>query len=131
MNRLYEIGLKESDVKNMIDACSVIIEMEDEEVENKINILKQIGCKDVHIKNILICNPWYLDRLDKDVLKLIDTLLKNKFECIHLLIDANPFILNLDSFEIEQYIKNKQAEGMELEDIVDELDANPILFQEM
>jgi len=131
MNSLYELGIKESDVNNMIEVCPNILVMFDEEIDEKINILKQIGCQDKHIRNILVCNPWYLDRLDKDVLKLIDTLLKNGFNCIHLLIDSNPFILNLDVFEIEQYIKNKQKEGMELEDIVDQLDANPLLFDEM
>lgn len=131
MDSLYKLGITENDVDDMIDACPDILVMFDEEIEDKINILKQIGCKDVHIRKILICNPWYLDRVDEDVLKLIDTLKKNKFESINLLIDANPFILNLNSFGIEKYIIKKQQEGMKLEDIVDELATNPRLFDEM
>lgn len=131
MDMLFKIGIDEKDIKNMIEQCPVILEMNSLEIERKIEILRQIGCEDRHIRNILICNPYYLDRLDTDIIKLINSLVKNKFDCINLLLDSNPFILNKDDFEIENYINNKLTEGLSLEDIVDELDSNPYLFDEM
>lgn len=130
MDMLYKLGIPESDVDNMIDFCPNILIMFDEEVEDKINLLKQIGCEESDIIYILIYNPWYLERLDKDVLNLFDTLLKNKFKSINKLIKKNPYILNLDSSEIEQYIINKQSEEVKIEDIIAELEENPSLFNE-
>lgn len=131
MDILFNLGIEEIDIKNMIEQCPVIMEMETLEIEKKIELLKQIGCEDRHIRNILICNPFYLDRLDTDIINLINLLVKNKFECINLLLDSNPFILNKDYFEVEDYINNRLSEGVLLEDMVDELESNPYLFEEI
>ena len=49
MDMLYKLGIPESDVDNMIDFCPNILIMFDEEVEDKINLLKQIGCEESDI----------------------------------------------------------------------------------
>jgi hypothetical protein len=53
------------------------------------------------------------------------------FTCLNILIDSNPYILNLEPFEIKNYIDNKLINGEKIDDIIDELDNNPYLFQEM
>lgn len=128
---LNNLGIEEKDIKNMTEQCPNILSLEENEITRKVEILKQIGCKEEHIRNILICNPYYLDRLETDILNLIRYLIKNKFECLYLLFDSNPFILNKDVFEIEKYINDKIANEEQLEDIIDELDSNPYLFDEM
>lgn len=128
---LNNLGIEEKDIKNMIEQCPNILSLEENEITRKIEILKQIGCKEEHIRNILICNPCYLDRLETDILSLIRYLIKNKFECLYLLFDSNPFILNKDVFEIENYINEKLSQEESLEDILDELDSNPYLFDDM
>lgn len=131
MELFFELGIDENDIQNMIEQCPFVLEMDVIEIKKKIEILRQIGCEDRHIRNILTCNPYYLDRLDSDIINLIKLLIKNKFEYINLLIDSNPFILNKDDYEIETYINNQISNGNSLEEIVDELESNPYLFNEM
>ena len=50
---------------------------------------------------------------------------------LNILFDSNPYILNLEVFEIENYINSRLDSGEKLEDIIDDLDSNPILFNEM
>ena len=60
--------------------------------------------------------------------KLINKLLSLGFTNLNLLFDANPFFLNLDSFEIDEFIKEKQKDDMLLVDIIDLIDSNPYIF---
>ena len=128
---LFELGINENEIINMIEQVPEIKDLEDIEIERKIYLLKQIGCLDKHIRNILIANPYYLDSFNEDIISLIKTLNKYRFNNIYLLLDSNPFILNLESFEIEDYINNKLKNNYELEDIINELESNPYLFNEM
>ena len=52
-------------------------------------------------------------------------------ETYNILFDANPYILNLEPFEIEKYINERKNNGENMEDIVDDLDSNPYLFNEL
>lgn len=131
MLELYNLGIEEKDLLEMIKICSEIKELDDEEIISKINILKTINCSDKQIRNILISNPSYLDRLDDDILKLIKKLLNLGFENLDLLFDSNPHVLNKDDFEIGEYIRENQEKGKSLEDIIDDLDSNPYIFDEM
>lgn len=131
MDTLFYLGIEDNDIKNMVEQYPIILEIDKKEIERKIELLKQIGCEERHIRNILICNPYYLDRLETDIVKLIRCLIKYGFKNINLLLDSNPFILNIDEFEVENYISNKLKEGTSLDDIVDELDSNPYLFNEI
>lgn len=131
MNVLYDLELTDDEIINMVQQCPIISELTEEEIMMKVEILRQIGCNNRHIRNILSSNPYYLDRLDTDIIKLIKTLIKYKFDCIYLLLDSNPYILNKDSFEIENYINERLKQQDTLEDIIDDLDSNPYLFEEM
>lgn len=131
MEILFEFGFEEKEILDMINQCIDLKLLSKEEVLSKIAILKRQGCKDRHIKNILVSNPYYLCRSDSDIIKLINYLKDIKFDCIYLLLDSNPYILNRNVYEIEEYINNKVKEGNVLEDIVDYLDSNPYIFDEL
>ena len=73
----------------------------------------------------------YLDKTNDIVLRLISKLKLYGFSMLNILFDSNPYILNLEVFEIENYINNRLDSGEELEDIIDDLDSNPILFNEI
>lgn len=45
--------------------------------------------------------------------------------------NSNPFILNLDEFEIDNYIKKRIISGEKIEDIIDNLENNTYLFNEI
>ena len=99
-------------------------------MNDKEYLLKKIGCDDIQINNILKSNPYYLEKSNEEVLDLIKCLLDYGFNNLNILFDSNPYILNLEPFEIKKYIdKRKKYES--LEDIIDDLDSNPILFNEM
>ena len=50
---------------------------------------------------------------------------------LNILLDSNPYILNLEVFEIEKYIYERLNKDEELEDIIDDLESNPQLFNEL
>ena len=50
---------------------------------------------------------------------------------LNLLFEANPFFLNKDLFEIEDFIKLKEQDGLSIEEIVDLIDSNPYAIDEI
>lgn len=131
MVELYNLGLSESDIKNIMEMCPEIENLSDYDIVDNIKVLRDIDCLDRHIKNILICNPFYLYRSVEDVLNLIKKLLEIGMTNINLLFDSNPFLLNKDSYEIDDYINKQISAGKTIEDIVDEIDSNPYIMDEI
>lgn len=125
MEKSYNLGITNEEIKAMIDMNPSIIELTNSELENKIQILKSINCTDKQIKNIIVSNPKYLCRSDDDILNLIKKLLKLKITDINLLIDSNPYFLNIDAYEIDEFIKQKN-----ISDIVSLLETNPFIIDE-
>lgn len=131
MEELYRIGISENTIKNMLELVPTISEMSEKEIKEKELILKKINCDENQIINIISSNPMYLDKTNDIVLGLISKLKSYGFSMLNILFDSNPYILNLEVFEIENYINNRLDSGEELEDIIDDLDSNPILFNEI
>lgn len=128
MNKLFELGITENDLKNMLDLVPNIINMDDKEIAEKIDILKYVSCDDKNVRNIIISNPMYLDRVNSDVLKLINYLNACGFSDLDLLFDSNPYFLNYDVFQIKDYINKQIALGKNREDIIDEIESNPYII---
>ena len=131
MEELYRIGISENTIKNMLELVPTISEMSEKEIKEKELILKKINCDENQIINIISSNPMYLDKTNDIILRLISKLKSYGFSMLNILFDSNPYILNLEVFEIENYINNRLDSGEELEDIIDDLDSNPILFNEI
>ena len=130
MDKLLELGISEDNINFMLEQCHNIINISDEEITDKINILIYIGCTKSHIKNIITSNPYYLNRLSDDILTLINYLKKIGLRNINLLFDSNPYFLNLETFEIKAYIDNKLNSGIELDTIIDQIENNPYIITE-
>lgn len=128
MNRLFEIGITEFDLKNMLDLVPDILNMEDSEINEKIEILRYVNCTDRHIRNIIVSNPIYLDRINSDVINLINYLNECGFSNLNILFDTNPYFVNYDVFEIRDFINKKISFGKEIEDIIDEIESNPYII---
>ncbi len=131
MEELFNIGISNYTIIGMIDINPKIKTIKKEEVVEKENILKSINCDDTMILDIVSSNPEILSRDKNDLIKLIVFLDKLGFKRLDILFDSNPFIFNLDPFEIEDYIKDRINNGEEREDIIDDLDSNPYLFNEI
>lgn len=128
---LKKIGISEKTIAQMVEICPNIKNLNNEEVLQKIEILKNINCDDIQIRNIISSNAMYLDRSNTDINKLIKQLKKLGFDSLDLVFDGNPYILNLDDFEVERYIKERENEGELLEDIVDDMSSNLFKFEEI
>lgn len=128
---LKKIGISEKTINQMEEICPNIKDLTKEEVLNKIEILKDINCDDIQIRNIISSNAMYLDKSNTDINKLINELRKLGFDNLDLLFDGNPNILNLDDFEVRKYIKDREGNGELLEDIVDDMSSNLFIFEEI
>lgn len=128
---LKKLGISDNTIKQMEEMCPNITELSAEEIEQKIEILKELNCNDTQIRNIISSNAMYLDRINTDIQKLLEKLEELGFDMLNILFDGNPYILNLDAFEIENYIEARKENGEALEDIVDEMSSNPYIFEEI
>ena len=128
---LKKIGISEKTINQMEEICPNIKDLTNEEILSKIEILKNINCDDIQIRNIISSNAMYLDRSNTDINKLINELRKLGFDNLDLLFDGNPNILNLDDFEVRKYIKDRERNGELLEDIVDDMSSNLFIFEEI
>ena len=128
---LLKFGISNKTIEQMEELCPSIKDLQDNELLEKIEILKDENCDDIQIKNIISSNAFYLDRSNTDIEQLINKLKEFGFDTLNLLFDGNPYILNLDAFEIENYIKNRENKGENLENIVGEMSSDPSLFQEI
>lgn len=123
MIELYNFGLTDSEIKQIIQVCPNILDLTNEEILNNIELLKNIGCNERQIKNIILCNPFYLDRSLKDMTNLINKLIEIGITNIKLLIDSNPLLLNKDAYEIDKYVNQELNKGYNIEDIIDRLES--------
>ena len=73
---------------------------------------------------IKIGNPNVLIRSYNDLLKLIKCFNKHGFTNLNLLFDSNPYLLNKDEFELENYFNEKLSDGLNKEDIIDLIETN-------
>ena len=131
MVELYNMGISETTLKNMLEVNPEISELTKQEIIEKEEILKGINCSHEQILNIICSNPTFLSKTNEEINKLLSYLLEEGFTYLNILFDSNPYILNLEPFEIKKYIDDRVNNGEEKEEIIDDLDSNPYLFQEI
>ena len=131
MIELLNMGISEDNIQNMLELNPDIKELTSIDIKDKINILKNIDCTDNEIRNIFSTNSLFLTKSNRDIILLINKLNSLGFNTLNILFDSNPFILNLDSYEIDDYIKNRLNNNESLENIVDELESNTFLFNDI
>lgn len=125
------MGISKENLENILNIYSNLKNITDIEVIRKKNILKQIGCSDFQIINIIGCNVMFLNRTDESIIKLLYYLYSKGFTTLSILLDSNPYILNLEIFEIEKYLEIRLQNNELLEDIIDAMESNPALFNEI
>ena len=128
---LKKMGISEKTIKAMEEIFPNINDITEKEILEKIKILNDIGCDHIQIKNIISSNAMYLDRSNTDIEKLINKLKELGFENLDLIFDGNPYVLNLEAFEVEEYVKSREKQGELLEDIVDEISSKLYLLNEI
>lgn len=122
MDILNNIGFSVENLEEIIEISPDIKELTSEEITINIEILKQIGCKDRHIKHIILSNPNYLLESVEDILEIITYFNETGITSIYLLFDSNPFLLTFSKSDIETFVTNKLKNGLSLEKIRDLLE---------
>lgn len=128
MEILYRLGIGDADINVMLEACPDIKDLTNEEIEEKVSLLEKLECSEKQIRNIVISNPMYLDRMNEDIIALVNKLISLGMSSLNIVFDSYPYLLNKDVFEIEEYLDKKEGN---LEDIIDELESNPYLIDEI
>lgn len=128
---LLDLGISEKTLKIMKEIDSNLTELSEKEIDEKIKILEKLDCDKEQIRNIVSSNVMYLERSNNDIENLIKKLKEKGFSMLNILFEENPYILNLDDFEIEQYIEERERNGEKLEDIVDDMESNSYIFQDI
>lgn len=131
MEELYNLGISNNTIKSMIELVPNIKDMSINDVREKEILLKNIGCNREQVVNIISSNAMFLDRTNGELERLIDKLNNLGFTSLNILFDSNPYILNLEPFEIDNYIAVRLNKGELFGDIIDEIESNTYLFNDM
>lgn len=124
MKTLY--NLLGEDFKNVLDANPFIEKLDDLEIENNINFLKEIDCSYEQMKNIIVFNPWLFNRSYDELNKLKNKLISIGITNLNITFDTQPLLLNKEIFEIDDFINEQIKKGLEINEIADIIDSGCI-----
>lgn len=121
MKTLY--NLLGEDFKNVLDANPFIGKLDDLEIENNINFLKEVDCSYEQMKNIIIFNPWLFNKSYDELKKLKNKLISIGITNLNITFDTQPLLLNKEIFEIDDFINEQIKKGLEINEIADIIDS--------
>ena len=130
MLNLYNLGITDEELLELLEQNNKVIKLTEEDLLISINILKNIGCNDLQIKDIIITNPWYLTRSYDDTINLINKLTEIGIKNLNNLFDNYPLLLNKDDFEIQEFVDKCLKNNMDKNDIIDIIENNPYMIGE-
>lgn len=118
MNYLYNLDLNENEILDIVDANEEVKDLSEEEMLKYIYILIDIGCTQKQIHTIITSNPAYFSRDTEDVGSFLRKLKSYDID-VSLAVEANPWLLNKDSFELDEFINEKRSLGIADDKILD------------
>ena len=118
MNYLYNLDLNENEILDIVDANEEVKDLSEEEMLKYIYILIDIGCTQKQIHTIITSNPAYFSRDIDDVGSFLRKLKSYDID-VSLAVEANPWLLNKDSFELDEFINENRSLGIADDKILD------------
>ena len=118
MNYLYNLDLNENEILDIVEANGEVQDLSEEEMIKYIYVLIDIGCTQKQIHTIITSNPAYFSRDIDDVGTFLRKL-KSYDVDVSLALEANPWLLNKDSFELDDFINEKRSLGIADDKILD------------
>ena len=118
MNYLYNLDLNENEILDIAEANGEVQDLSEEEIIKYIYVLIDIGCTQKQIHTIITSNPAYFSR-DVDDVGTFLRKLKSYDVDVSLALEANPWLLNKDSFELDEFINEKRSLGIADDKILD------------
>ena len=120
MNYLYNLDLNENEILDIAEANGEVQDLSEEEMLKYIYVLIDIGCTQKQIHTIITSNPAYFSRDIEDVGTFLRKL-KSYDVDVSLALEANPWLLNKDSFELDDLSQmNKYDRHIEHSEVYDE-----------
>lgn len=121
MDFLIRYGFSIEDIKEMMDTNIVIDSLNDENASMLVDVLNRLEIEKFEIRNILVANPFYLNRNIREIESLILEFSKLNIKDLKTLFEANPFILNMDVKEFKEMISSLEKQGFNKLEIIDYL----------
>lgn len=118
MNYLYNLDLNENEILDIAEANGEVQDLSEEEMIKYIYVLIDIGCTQKQIHTIITSNPAYFSRDIDDVGTFLRKL-KSYDVDVSLALEANPWLLNKDGFELDEFINEKRSLGIADDKILD------------
>ena len=118
MNYLYNLDLNENEILDIAEANGEVQDLSEEEMIKYIYVLIDIGCTQKQIHTIITSNTAYVSRDVEDVGTFLRKL-KSYDVDVSLALEANPWLLNKDSFELDEFINEKRSLGIADDKILD------------
>lgn len=118
MNYLYNLDLNENEILAIAKANEMVNDLSEEEMITYICILIDIGCTQKQIHTIITSNPNYFSRDVEDVVSFLRKLESYNID-VSSAVDANPWLLNKDCFELDEFINEKRCLGITDKEILD------------
>ena len=118
MDVLTRYGFTLEELNYMLESNDDINKLTEMDIYEKIDILGKTGCMSDHIKNIFICNPYYLTRNSKDIVELIDKFYEIGLSNLYILFDSNPYILNYSSNDIDNIVSAFKKKKYNTTDVI-------------
>lgn len=106
MDYLYNLDLNENEILDIVDANGEVKDLSEEDIIKYIYILIDVGCTQKQIHNIVTSNPFYFSRDINDVGKFLRRLNSLNVSDLADVLDSNPWLLNKDSFELDEFLMN-------------------------
>ena len=131
MEELLNYNFDILDIKELVKNNPDLENIDKNDLNEKIRLLQDIKCSKNEIRNILMVNPFYLSANITNISNLLKYLGELGFNNLNFLIDADPFILDLDIKELISKINKELLKGKKFEDLILELETNPFLFNEI
>lgn len=108
MDYLYNLDLNENEILDIVDANGEVKDLSEEDIIKYIYILIDVGCTQNQIHNIVTSNPFYFSRDINDVGKFLRRLNSLNVSDLADVLDSNPWLLNKDSFELDEFLMNEK-----------------------
>ncbi len=122
---LISLGFHQKDVEALCKLNHSLESYDPNLAKKNIEILKDLGCSDLYIKNIVMNNTYFLSNDTNQTIELIQYLKEElKFTDLDLLFDSNAYLLNLEKKYLEDFVKSKKKEKVSLEKIRDLIELN-------
>ena len=114
MDRLAAF-LNEEELIDITSSNSDIQYLETEEIEYMVDLLIKLGFKPEEVKQTILANPCYLTVEPESIQNLVKTLVRLGLRDVNSYLVNEPWLLNIDSQDLIEFIKEKDSKGYDRE----------------